>query len=123
MFRVYLNLITGIAFLIFCYCAYLYEQQRINKPVFSIIVLIIVGIVGVISIVTKKIDTKVGKSIHQKYDENNNRIDPKIVIFIACFFVSLSLYKLSGMWHYLLISLFSICAIVLFIIKAFKNNK
>lgn len=123
MSRLYLNIISGISFLVFCYCAYLYEQQKIAKPLFSIIVLIIVCIVGVISIKTKKIDINMGNTINQKYDESNHKLDPKIFIFIVCTFVSISLYKLSGMWHYLLISIFSIFSIVFFVVKYLKNKR
>ncbi len=121
MFRFYLNLIAGIGFLIFCYCAYLYEQQKMNKPLFGIIVLIVVGIVGIISMITKKSDKIISNQIHKKYDNNN--IDPKIFILIACVFVSILLYKLSGIWYYLIMGAFSSFCILFFIIKNFKNKR
>lgn len=114
MCRLLINLISGVGFLVFCYCVYLYENEQLSKTLFGFILFVIIGIVGLMSVFAKKISSKNdSKHLHK----NHQQTGLKISIFTACIVVSGLLYKVSGMWHYLIIVLFCVVAIIFVIAK------
>lgn len=117
MGRFLINLISGISFLVFCYCVYLYENGGLDKTVFGLILFVIIGVVGLMSVLANKTIANNTKTHLQ-----GNQTALKISIFTACIVVSGLLYKVSGMWHYLIIVLFSIFAIIFVIAKHQKSK-
>lgn len=55
MCRLLINLISGVGFLVFCYCVYLYENEQLSKTLFGFILFVIIGIVGLMSVFAKKL--------------------------------------------------------------------
>lgn len=93
MGRFLINLISGISFLVFCYCVYLYENGGLDKTVFGLILFIIIGIVGLMSVLANKAISNNTKT----HLQDNRQTGLKISIFTACIVVSGLLYKVSGM--------------------------
>lgn len=119
MYRLFINLISGISFLVFCYCIYLHENEQLSKTLFGLILFVIIGIVGLMSVLAKKISSN---NTNTNLHENHHQTGLKISIFTACIVVSGLLYKVSGMWHYLIITLFSVFAIIFVIVKHQKSK-
>lgn len=93
MCRFLINLISGIGFLVFCYCVYLYENGGLSKTVFGLILFVIIGVVGLMSVLANKTVSNNTKT----HLQDNRQTGLKISIFTACIMVSGLLYKVSGM--------------------------